>query len=137
MTAIADRVYAPSDAAAVRAALAKETQPDADYAAGKEDAYPLSETDESRSLSSEAEDIFFRIWTRREALAKAMGGSAFDSLLPSVFYGGGAAGIEATVDNRKYTVRDLEIPGIPDIFASVCTEGDACSGDWCIFFKKL
>ena len=96
--------------------------------------------------SNEAQELFFRIWTRREALAKAMGGSAFDSSLPSV------AGDKVTVKGKIYTVRDIELPepsGFledsehpndtehPGLFAAVCLEGDAREDEWCIICQKL
>lgn len=59
MQAIADRVYASGDRAALGAAAAT----------GAED---------------EEYDLFFRIWTRREAFAKALGESAVKSDLPAV-----------------------------------------------------
>lgn len=59
MQAIADRVYAADDRAKLDAAI---------------------EHDACGSVG----DLFFRIWTRREALAKALGGSAIKSDLPPV-----------------------------------------------------
>ena len=96
--------------------------------------------------SNEAQELFFRIWTRREALAKAMGGSAFDSSLPSV------AGDKVTVNGRVYTLRDIGSPmpsGFPEasehpndtdrpgLFAAVCLEGDVREDEWCIIYTKL
>lgn len=96
--------------------------------------------------SNEATELFFRIWTRREALAKAMGGSAFDSSLPSV------AGDTVTVKGKIYTIRDTGFPetsGFPEasehpndterpgLFAAVCLEGDVREDEWCIICQKL
>ena len=104
MQAMAERVYAPEDAAAVAEAIA------------------------DGSLS-DAEDVFFRIWTRREALAKAMGSTAFDSTLPSVATGIVRAG------GKAYTIRDTELPGIPELYAAICLEGETAQNN--VSFKKI
>ncbi len=74
---------------------------------------------------------FFRIWSRREALAKAMGGTVFDSGLPSV------SEDLVSVDGRIYTVKDIELPNLPELFAAICVEGDADASELCIDYRKL
>lgn len=72
----------------------------------------------------ESKDLFFRIWTRREALAKALGGSAFESGLPPVLNGC------VTVEEKLFTIADIPAEAFicPDgetrLYASVCIEGD-------------
>jgi hypothetical protein len=90
-TSIAEKFYHPDDAAAVAAACDEDPQ--------------------------KGSDIFFRLWTRREAFVKADGGSVADSGIPSVLkdrvlYGG-----------IKYSIKDIIIPEIPELFAAVCVSG--------------
>lgn len=59
-------------------------------------------------------DEFFCIWTRREALTKALGSTVYDPDLPPVKTG------EADIDGNRYFIRDIRIPGMPDIYAAVC-----------------
>ena len=65
-----------------------------------------------------AKDVFFRIWTRREALVKALGAAVYDSGLPPV------SGDSIKVGDYAYALRDVAIPGIPGLHAAVCTEGN-------------
>ena len=114
--AISRRVYAASDADAVAALMSRSAGEAEPSAAGDGEA---------------AGELFFRIWARREALAKAMGGTAFDSSLPSVLEDSITAG------GRSYTVCDIELPGLPGLFAAVCIEGDAGDPQDCASFRKL
>jgi len=82
--AIADRWFAPEDALSII----------------------FAETDQS--------DAFFRIWTRREALTKALGGTVYDTDIPPV------SGEYVRIDGDLYVIRDIQIPGMPDIYAAVC-----------------
>ena len=91
--AIADRVYDPADASMIRT---------------------LQKSDPGR-----AEDRFFRIWARREALAKAMGGSAFDSKLPSV------AEDRVLTETGSYIISDISLHNIKDLYAAVCLKDAA------------
>ena len=63
-------------------------------------------------------DEFFRIWARREALVKAAGGSVADSGIPSVL------GDSVTYGGASYSIRDIQLPGMPEVFAAVCIKGD-------------
>lgn len=56
--------------------------------------------------SSDAE--FFRIWARREALIKAIGGSVADTDIPAV------SGDSAEYKGKQYMIRDIEIPDAAD-----------------------
>ena len=64
-----------------------------------------------------AEEKFFQLWTRREALTKALGGSVFDEALPAV-----SSGHAIITDGRKFSLMDLRLPEIPELFASICIE---------------
>ena len=59
-------------------------------------------------------DDFFRAWTRREALVKALGGTVYDSDLPAV------SGDNLTVNGMEYTISDIRIPEMPDLYAAMC-----------------
>ena len=108
MQAIADRVYAAED----REILGQAIQQD-----------------------GQAEDVFFRIWTRREALAKALGESAIKSYLPPVLGDGvilcGESGEYRVGVRRAWTISDIPAEEIifagsdrPDkkLYAAVCIE---------------
>ena len=108
MQAIADRVYAAED----REILGQAMQQD-----------------------GQAEDVFFRIWTRREALAKALGESAIKSYLPPVLGDGvilcGESGEYRVGVRRAWTISDIPAEEIifagsdrPDkkLYAAVCIE---------------
>ena len=61
------------------------------------------------------EDAFFRVWTRREALTKALGSTVYDPDLPAVLTG------EADIDGKRYFISDIRLPGMPELYAAVCT----------------
>ncbi len=72
---------------------------------------------------SKARDVFFRLWTRREALAKAMGGTVYDTSLPSV------RPDEIAFCGKSYKLLDIAFPAgaAPDgakLYAAVCAEDD-------------
>lgn len=79
----------------------------------------------------EARREFFRIWARREALVKAMGDTAFDSGLPSV------ADDLVMADEAVYTVCDIKIPELPELFAAVCLEGIISKADFGITYREI
>lgn len=87
MQAIAERWFAPEDTAGI-------TSLNADPA----DAY----------------DAFFRIWARREALTKALGGTVYDPDMPPV------SGREILIGGRRYIIQDIQIPEMPEIYSAVC-----------------
>lgn len=70
------------------------------------------------AMITSAED-FFRIWTRREALVKALGSTVADTDLPAV------SGETAEFGDRRFSIRDICIPGMSDLYAAVCLEGEA------------
>ena len=83
-----------------------------------EDAEAISADSES------AADEFFCVWTRREALAKALGGTVYDTDLPAVLPG------EADISGRHYKLADIAFPGscsrdTVQIYAAVCIEGNS------------
>ena len=94
-TAIARRLYAPEDAAVITGVTEYET--------------------------ADPKSAFFRLWTRREALAKAMGVSVYYSQLPSV------SADELSIGSKTYRLTDICFPqGLPadgeKLHAAVCTE---------------
>lgn len=62
---------------------------------------------------------FFRLWTRREALVKAMGGSVYETGLPSVIPSG------ISVNGYDYSLSDIDIPDLPDLYASICLRDES------------
>lgn len=80
-----------------------------------EDAAALAETDPSGSKS--AADMFFRIWTRREALTKALGSTVYDPDLPGVLSG------HAEVNGKWYSITDIELTENMQVYAALCVEG--------------
>ena len=68
--------------------------------------------------SSDAE--FFRIWARREALIKAIGGSVADTDIPAV------RGNSAEYRGKYYVIRDVEIPAAAE---TECGADGVCSGN--------
>jgi 4'-phosphopantetheinyl transferase len=62
-------------------------------------------------------DIFLRLWARREALVKAAGGSVADTGIPSVLKD------RASYGGIDYSIKDICIPGIPELFAALCVKG--------------
>ena len=93
ISSISRRIYAAEDAGRVAA---------------------LSETD-----GAKARDEFFRLWTRREALAKAMGGSVYDSYLPEVSSGC------VTIDGETYGISGICFPDNEELYAAICVKGEA------------
>lgn len=86
ISSIAKRIFAPSDAELVTGMA--ETDPDA------------------------ARSEFFRLWSRREALVKAFGGSVYETDLPPV------SGPYAIIGGREYAIKDLSFPCMPDMHAA-------------------
>ena len=89
----------------------------------------LAKADEDAAI-----DEFFRIWTKREALVKALGGSVYESGLPDVSNGEAAAG------GRRFRLSCIKFPvtgGQNDraLYAAVCVEAEAVPAD--ITFRKL
>lgn len=75
--------------------------------------------------SDEAER-FFRIWTRREALAKALGGTVYDTSLPPV------SADTVTADGRTFSIAETAFPAVDGppaakLYASVCAEGGSAA----------
>ena len=61
------------------------------------------------------ENEFFRMWTRREAFIKAIGGSVADSGIPSV--------LNETIlyEGTLFRLEDIVIPEAPDLHAAFCS----------------
>ena len=61
------------------------------------------------------ENEFFRMWTRREAFIKAIGGSVADSGIPSV--------LNETIlyEGTLFRLEDIVIPEVPDLHAAFCS----------------
>lgn len=68
---------------------------------------------------AEGGDEFFRLWARREALVKAAGGSVADSGIPSVLQD------RIVYEGGSYSICDIQLPGMPEIYAAVCVKGTA------------
>ena len=75
-------------------------------------------------------DVFFRLWARREALVKAAGGSVADSGIPPVMKD------RASYGGIKYSIKDIMIPEIPELFAAVCVRGDGVPGPEILRLEK-
>ena len=94
--------------------------------------YAAEDADNIAALHEEdpekAKDRFFRLWVRREALTKALGGTVFDEDLPSV------QTEVLSVNGSSYRISDISLP-VTDpgdgekLYAAVCVEntGDAQS----------
>ena len=87
--------------------------------------YAKEDAEKIASLHDEdpekAVDEFFRLWARREALTKAMGGTVYDTALPSV------QADEFPVNGISYRLSDICFPyaGADDgkkLYAAVCVE---------------
>ncbi len=87
--------------------------------------YAKEDAEEIAALHSEdpakAHDEFFRLWARREALTKTMGGTVFDTDLPAVT----ADGI--SFNGASYRISDISLPDtVPGdgkkLYAAVCVE---------------
>ena len=94
--------------------------------------YAKEDAEKIDALHSEdpekAKDEFFRLWARREALTKALGGTVFDTDLPSVMID------ELTVNGASYRISDVSFPdtGSEDgkkLYAAVCVESGKETGD--------
>lgn len=91
-----------------------------------------------QTLSSQdaekARKEFFRLWTRRESLVKALGGSVTDSGLPSVL------NKTAVLGGREYSIEDAGLPELPimgedKLYCAICFDGN--SEDRSIEFRCL
>ena len=83
------------------------------------------------SIDNDAEacDLFFRIWARREALVKALGGAVYDTDIPPVagYADYHSEGCRNDAFSGNYVINDIRIPGMPDLYAAMCiyTSGNA------------
>ena len=66
----------------------------------------------------------------REALGKAAGGSVADSGIPPVMKD------RASYGGIKYSIKDIMIPEIPELFAAVCVRGDGVPGPEILRLEK-
>ncbi len=101
---IAKRFYAPEDAAAVERLSNKTDGAEAEI-----------------SLAAVSE--FFRLWTRREALVKAIGTSVTESALPAV------SSDRTEYRGKEYIIQDVKIPASGKMHAAVCFEN--CGREIC------
>ena len=116
--AIAGRWFAPEDAALIAAALDEEVD-----VLGHEDANEIDHEDaEAEKEPVKARDLFFRIWTRREALVKALGGTVYDSDIPAVIYDQEATGVQTVITDRQYSIIDIRLPDMQELYAAICCE---------------
>ena len=69
-----------------------------------------------------AEDVFFRLWTRREALVKAAGESVAGTDYPAV------NGDAAVFKDVEYNLADAGVPGA-GLYAAVCSDGTVSGKD--------
>ena len=69
------------------------------------------------SAEPEARAEFFRIWTKREALIKALGLSVVENDIPPV-------GLHKSVeyDGARYYIANIEMPGAPELFSAICLD---------------
>jgi len=78
---------------------------------------------DKEAVREKGQSEFFRIWTRREALIKAIGASVTMSNTPSVLEE------EVIFEGRKYSLRDIDLPAEEqtgeqiDLNVAVCIEG--------------
>lgn len=63
---------------------------------------------------ADASVTFFKIWTRREALTKALGKTVYDPDLPAV------SGDTVRINGEQFILRDIRIPEMPEVYAAVC-----------------
>ena len=108
--AIARRVYAKKDAEKIAA---------------------LHEEDPAK-----AKDEFFRLWARREALTKAMGGTVYDTGLPSVLTE------NLSVNCVPYMIFDIGFPETgadngTKLYAAACVEDVKGTGGKLLAFQQL
>lgn len=70
-------------------------------------------------IADQGEKAFWRIWARREAAIKSVGGTVLDRI-PSV------SGDTVELGGKYYSICDVEIPGAPEnLYAAACF----CKGD--------
>lgn len=104
---LADRWFAPEDARIIS---------------------DLGRTDEAAAAQE-----FFRLWTRREALVKALGGSVYESGLPAV------SGGEAVIGGKSFEIMNIDFPVVSgqcgSLYAAICAEGGSDPSD--IEFRAL
>ena len=69
------------------------------------------------SAEAEARAEFFRIWTKREALIKALGLSVVSDDFPPV-------GLykSAEYNGARFYIANIEMPGAPDLFSAICLD---------------
>ena len=108
---IADRWYNPIDADIVKTAM-------------KRDAAEANGDRKKGTVKSPGTEEFFRIWTRREALVKALGETVFDPSLPPVSTGIVPAAVvdadDPAAGNDHCRIQDISIPGAEGLHAAVC-----------------
>ena len=76
----------------------------------------------------EARAEFFRIWTKREALIKALGMSvAYSDFPPVGLYK------SAEYDGRRYYVSNIEIPESEDMYAAICLDASEDINDKLVY----
>ena len=81
---------------------------------GTIDTYAAKIDETDHADSGNADDVFFRIWTRREALTKALGGTVYDTDLPAV------SGEYVMINDNRYIIHDVQLPSMPEIYSAVC-----------------
>ncbi len=63
---------------------------------------------------TEGQKEFFRLWTRREALIKALGSSVADTSIPAV------SDDIVSVGGKEYVIKDIGLAGEEEIHAAIC-----------------
>ena len=79
----------------------------------------------SEAGEAEGRSEFFRLWTRREALIKAIGSSVADTTLPPV------GEDEVIVDGREYVIKTISLADDKELHAAICfrkKEYEDCDG---------
>ena len=71
-----------------------------------------------------SQDDFFRIWSRREALTKALGSTVYDPDLPAV------QTEKVNIDGKQYSLVDAAFPAfkdrsLPQLYTALCIEGSS------------
>ena len=72
--------------------------------------------DEAESVKATGADEFFRIWTRREAMVKAVGTSIISSQLPSTMND------VVEYEGATWELANVSLPGGESLHAAVCAE---------------
>ena len=75
--------------------------------------------DDAAVVIEKGADEFFRLWARREALIKAAAGSIAAGDIPSVL------GDIVVYEGAEYNIKDIIIPGMPELYAAACVKGGA------------